>query len=244
MQLGRTTSNRFWVALCLTLLVHAIVLSAFWMQPAGTSRIETSDFVDVEFAEMNFAQAELPSLEEQLQSRLDERIANLVSDANASTASDRKSTSAGAEEREMADEVEAELRAMEQAEFDRLAAQKKEFGLEGVPDDGEHTEVNTLSEWDKRYDGKVIVSYDAINRNHVHLPVPGYLCLRSGTVVVEVLIGLDGTVEKTQVVQSSEGEGAECMEEVAMKAARRTVFNPRNDVDQTGTITYRFVAQR
>ena len=150
------------------------------------------------------------------------------------TASDRKSTSAGAEEREMADEVEAELRAMEQAEFDRLAAQKKEFGLEGVPDDGEHTEVNTLSEWDKRYDGKVIVSYDAINRNHVHLPVPGYLCLRSGTVVVEVLIGLDGTVEKPRVVQSSEGEGAECMEEVAMKAARRIGLQCAHDVDQDG----------
>ena len=75
----------------------------------------------------------------------------------------------------MAEEVEAELRAMEQAEFERLAADQKDFGLEGVPDDGQNGRVNTLSGWDQRYEGRVIVSYDGEPQAciaHPRLPMP------------------------------------------------------------------------
>ena len=232
MQAESDTSNRFWVSLSLTLLVHLIVLVILWAQPAGITRAETADFVDVEFTEMNFALAELPTLEEQLQGKLNERVANLVSDVNASVSSDRRSTFADETEQSMAKEVEAELRAMEQAEFARLSAQEKEFELEGVPDDGQNNDINTLSEWDKRYEGEVVVSYDVQGRNHQYLPVPGYLCLTAGKVVIQVTLSSDGSVQKAMVTQSIEGDAAECMEGVALKAARRSVFDMKSQDDQ------------
>jgi TonB family protein len=154
----------------------------------------------------------------------------------------RQSTSAQDEAR-MAEEVEAELRAMEQAEFDRLAREEKDFGLEGVPDDGQNGQVNTLTGWDERYEGRVIVSYDVANRKHVYLPIPGYQCLEAGKVVVEVEIARDGSVIKARVVQSVVGDAAVCLNDAALKYARRSVFETRTDADQVGTITYEFVAQ-
>ena len=110
-----------------------------------------------------------------------------------------QSTSARDEVR-MAEEVEAELRAMEQAEFERLAADQKDFGLEGVPDDGQNGQVNTLSGWDQRYEGRHRVV--RCGEPQAHVAIPGYQCLEAGKVVVEVDIARDD-VTKARVVQSA-----------------------------------------
>ena len=62
-------------------------------------------------------------------------------------------------------------------------------------------------------------------------------------VVVEVEIARDGSVTKAQVVQSAVGEAEACLNTAALKYARRSVFETRTEVDQSGTITYEFVAQ-
>lgn len=235
-------SQRFWVAMVLTLSLHALVLFVLWMQSAGRYAAAANAFIPVEFAEWEAAESVAPNLEQQLRAQMESRVSNLVADANASASSERQSTSAQDEAR-MAEEVEAELRAMEQAEFERLAADQKDFGLEGVPDDGQNGQVNTLSGWDQRYEGRVIVSYDVANRKHVYLPIPGYQCLEAGKVVVEVEIARDGSVTKARVVQSAVGEAEACLNTAALKYARRSVFETRTEVDQSGTITYEFVAQ-
>jgi len=235
-------SQRFWVAMVLTLSLHALVLFILWMQPAGRYATAANAFIPVEFAEIEAVERATQTLEQQLRAQMESRVSNLVADANASASSVRQSTSAQDEAR-MAEEVEAELRAMEQAEFDRLAREEKDFGLEGVPDDGQNGQVNTLTGWDERYDGRVIVSYDVANRKHVYLPIPGYQCLEAGKVVVEVEIARDGSVIKARVVQSVVGDAAVCLNDAALKYARRSVFETRTDADQVGTITYEFVAQ-
>ena len=154
-------SQRFWVAMVLTLSLHAMALFFLWMQPAGRYAAAANAFIPVEFADLQAAESVAPTLEQQLRAQMESRVSNLVADANASASSEIQSTSAQ-EEARMAQEVQAELRAMEQAEFERLAANQKDFGLEGVPDDGQNGQVNTLTGWDQRYDGRVIVSYDVV----------------------------------------------------------------------------------
>lgn len=234
--------QRFWVAMVLTLSLHALVLFILWMQPAGHYAAAASAFIPVEFADLETAETTAPTLEQQLLAQMESRVSNLVADANATASAELQSTGARDEAR-MAEEVEAELRAMEQAEFQRLAAEEKDFGLEGVPDDGEAGQINTLTGWDQRYDGRVIVSYDVVNRKHVYLPIPGYQCLEAGKVVVEVEIARDGEVTKARVVQSAVGNAEACLNAAALNYARRSVFETRTDVDQSGTITYEFVAQ-
>ena len=206
-------SERFWVAMVLTLSLHALVLFVLWMQPAGRYAVAANAFIPVEFADLEAAESVAPTFEQQLRAQMESRVSNLV----------------------------AELRAMEQAEFERLAADQKDFGLEMVPDDGQNGQVNTLSGWDQRYEGRVIVSYDVANRRHVYLPIPGYQCLEAGKVVVEVEIARDGSVTKARLVQSAVGEAEACLNTAALKYALRSEF--RTGVDQSGTITYEFVAQ-
>ena len=235
-------SERFWVAMVLTLSLHALVLFVLWMQPAGRYAVAANAFIPVEFADLEAAESVAPTFEQQLRAQMESRVSNLVADANASASSEMQSISAQDEAR-MAEEVTAELRAMEQAEFERLAADQKDFGLEMVPDDGQNGQVNTLSGWDQRYEGRVIVSYDVANRRHVYLPIPGYQCLEAGKVLVEVEIARDGSVTKARVVQSAVGVAEACLNTAALKYALRSVFELRTGVDQSGTITYEFVAQ-
>ena len=234
---GAESGNRFWVALTLTLAIHALVLVVLWLQPAGVSQASSDFFVAVEFSEVTLPSGAEPTLEERLRGVMEEKVANLVGDASAEVSNVRQSTSS------MAAEVEAELRAFEQVEFDRLAEEKKDFGLAGVPDDGNNEEVSTLSEWDKRYEGQVIVSYDIPLRKHTYLPIPGYMCLQAGTIVVAVEVSRDGRVRQAEVSETVAGDAAACMEEVALKSALRSTFKVTSGVDQSGTITYTFVAQ-
>ena len=234
--------QRFWWAMVLTLSLHALVLFVLWLQPAGRYAAAADAFIPVEFADFESVDAPMPTLEEQLRTEMEARVTNLVADANAAGSEELQSTSA-ADANQMAAEVEADLRAMEQAEFERLAAEEKDFGLEGVPDDGQNDRINTLSGWDQRYEGRVIVSYDVENRKHVSLPIPGYQCLESGRVVVAVEIAPNGEVTKARVASGASGDGGACLNEAALKYANRSVFQVRTAGAQSGTITYEFVAQ-
>lgn len=234
--------QRFWWAMVLTLSLHALVLFVLWLQPAGRYAAAADAFIPVEFADFESVDAPMPTLEDQLRAEMEARVTNLVADANAAGSEELQSTTA-ADANQMAAEVEAELRAMEQAEFERLAAEEKDFGLEGVPDDGQNNRINTLSGWDQRYEGRVIVSYDVEDRKHVSLPIPGYQCLESGRVVVAVEIAPNGEVTKARVASGASGDGGACLNEAALKYASRSVFQVRTAGAQSGTITYEFVAQ-
>ena len=86
--------QRFWVAMVLTLSLHALVLFVLWMLPTGRHAAAANAFIPVEFAEWEAAESVAPTLEQQLRAQMESRVSNLVADANASASSDRQSTSA------------------------------------------------------------------------------------------------------------------------------------------------------
>ena len=56
-------SQRFWVAMVLTLSLHALVLFVLWMQPAGRYAAAANVFIPVEFADWEAAESVAPTLD-------------------------------------------------------------------------------------------------------------------------------------------------------------------------------------
>ena len=84
---------------------------------------------------------------------------NVRANASAKTSSEARSSADGQmDESELAAEVEAELRAMEAAEFERLAADEKEFETRGGRCPASTGEPN-LRKRDAQYDGLVTVRF-------------------------------------------------------------------------------------
>lgn len=93
------------------------------------------------------------------------------------------------------------------------------------------------------YSGESNIVYYLENRFHLRMPVPVYLAQRGGTVVVSIQVDRDGRVRSAKVQNA--GVARKELEELALKAARNTLFNvdPKAPALQSGTIHYTFVAQ-
>ena len=105
----------------------------------------------------------------------------------------------------MAAEVEEELRQMEQAEFERLAAEEKEFETAGLADVESQQVGQSFDAWDAQYDGLVTVRYSLKGRSGRDLDVPGYLC--EGGAMVEVAIEVDPSGRVVQAVLKGGSRG-------------------------------------
>lgn len=250
----RVSRQQFWTAMTITLALHATVLIILAFQPVQNGRSASAEFVAVDFVSASVLEpAKEQSMEQMIQARLNERVANLAANEHSERVQDRLSTASATDIQSLTESVEAELRAMEQAEFERLAADKKDFGLEGVPDDGISDAVQTLTEWDKRYDGQVTVSYDVGGRKHRNLPVPGYKCRVAGLVAIAIKVAPDGrviqskikSVELGSVANQSgvEPDASGCIASAALKSAAASIFVAVSNGPSSGVINYRFLAQ-
>lgn len=246
--------HQFWVAVTITLILHAAVLFALSLQPLRSEPAASDQFVAVDFIDdAVFGQVQEQTLEELMQSRLNERVANLAANEAAQRSDDRRSTTMQNDITGLSESVENELRAMEQAEFERLAQEKKEFDLRGVPDDGASGEVSTLKEWDKRYEGQVTVSYDLGGRLHRKLPVPGYKCQVAGAVSIAITVAPNGGVSSAEIESvtalNAKGkplrvsESNDCIARAALESARASIFEATADNETSGLLNYRFLAQ-
>jgi hypothetical protein len=251
---GQGAKNRFLVAITATLALHAFVLILMSFQPVRSGDGSRAEFIAVEFAD----DGQLDEIKEQtmeslIQDRLNERVANLAANEHSQRTEDRRSSSSQEDIQELEASVDAELRALEKAEFERLAAEKKEFDLEGVPDDGAQGQIQTLSEWDKRYDGQVTVSYDLDGRMHRKLPVPGYRCKVAGSVSIIIKVTSQGRVIHAKIasVQLASPLGDEgmisdmddCIASAALESAQASSFEAVEGDASMGTLIYRFLAQ-
>lgn len=225
-------------AIALTLAIHAMVLLVLWWPTWGSTPPATR-YAEVGLME-ELVDVETQTLEERLRAGIEGQVANLQSDARAVTASELRSTSG----REMAEAVEAELRAFEAAEMARLAAEAKDFGLEGVPE-VEQGEVETLAGWDAQYDGNVTVKFDLAGRRAKHLDVPGYRCQGGAEVVVQIEVDRKGAVRSAALSPALAAQLAPCFAESALESARRSSFyiEPTAEPVTRGTLTYIFVPQ-
>jgi hypothetical protein len=95
------------------------------------------------------------------------------------------------------------------------------------------------------YKGPTRIFYDLAGRNHLHLPIPIYLCQGSGKVMLNIQVNQQGDVLKAQIAQSESTTADPCLVETAVNTALLSRFNPdyKSPKIQNGTITYIFVAQ-
>jgi hypothetical protein len=226
-------------AIALTLAVHATVLGGMvWWDLASPK-------AQVRYAEVGLLEEPMEwvaprSMEEELRAAMEGRIANVRSDASKSRVAERVNSGSQA----MREAVEAELRAFEAAEMARLAAEEKDFGLEGVPKVDDR-EVETLTGWDAQYDGDVTVTYDVPGRRAKKLDVPGYRCQGGAKVVIAVEVTRAGEVRSAEVIGDLALELEDCFVQAALQSARRSTFYIDNETRSVtrGTLTYRFVPQ-
>ncbi len=145
--------------------------------------------------------------------------------------------------------VEEDLRALEQAEFERLAEERKERG--------EEIEMPQLdpSKWDKerymekaaepvRVEGATTVWHDLQGRVRAN-DVPGYLCRTQGRVAIRVSVDRSGTVLKADFDAARSATVDDCMLEHALRSAKRARFNaaPGSQDPQNGTVFFLFLSQ-
>ena len=94
------------------------------------------------------------------------------------------------------------------------------------------------------YTGESNIVYYLENRYHRRLPIPVYLSLGGGKIIVDITVNRQGTVIQAEP-RKSPGIRDEQLYLYAQAAASRTVFNaePSAPEPQKGTIHYTFVAQ-
>ncbi len=176
------------------------------------------------------------------------QVTNQASNSTAATSAD-KPLSRAAQER-MSESVERDLHNLEQAEFGRLAEERKAQGKEiTVPelDPSKFDKRNYMEKPPKpvKVEGLTTVSYDLKGRAHLVLDVPAYLCKGSGKIVVQVAVDRSGVVAKAELDPAASSTVTGCMAENALQSAANARFTSAANAaqPQRGTITYIFLAQ-
>jgi outer membrane biosynthesis protein TonB len=109
----------------------------------------------------------------------------------------------------------------------------------------EKEEPKKSQEMAANYKGPTRIYYDLPGRTHTYLPLPIYLCQGSGKVVLSIEVNQRGDVEKAQIIEGESTTADACLVETAVTTALMSRFNPdiKSQKNQTGTLTYIFVAQ-
>ena len=228
-----------------TLLLHTLLLFALtvWSIRSTPREDEVSDLrmevIDPEVAEELLAQMEreLAGIPEEVKNL----SSNITAEANRPTYNAER----------LAQRVESDLRDLEQAEFDRLAEERRERGEEiSIP------ELDP-SKWDKeqymdkavepvKVEGATTVWHDLKDRAERYIHAPAYVCRGAGLVVVAVEVDREGQVRKATIDAGRTNTPDECMLDHALRSAQQARFHPRTQAQdrQTGAIYYRFLPQK
>ncbi|HPF89812.1 MAG: hypothetical protein H6592_00645 [Flavobacteriales bacterium] len=149
----------------------------------------------------------------------------------------------------LAERVENDLKAMEQAEFDRLAQERRDQGKEIVIPELDPTKWNkeqymkTAAE-PVKVEGATTVWHDLKGRTREN-DVPGYLCKEMGRVAVAISVDRQGRVVKADHDAARSQNADACMLEHAMASAKRARFSaqPTASEPQNGTLYFLFMPQ-
>jgi hypothetical protein len=227
-----------------TMLLFVLTMARVYRHPETATANELQVMLD------------LPPLEEQ-DPMTDERPPSPASAAdvtnrtsNATAEPDRSPPMSSAARARMGQRVEEDLRNLEQAEFDKLAEERRAQGKEvTVPqlDPSKFDKRNYLEKPTKpvKVEGLTTVSYDLAGRSDIVLEVPAYLCKGSGTVAVLVAVDAAGNVRRSELDPARTTTRDECMVEHALASAAGARFTRSSTAPdpQRGTITYIFLPQ-
>ncbi|MFN8241652.1 MAG: energy transducer TonB, partial [Bacteroidales bacterium] len=106
-------------------------------------------------------------------------------------------------------------------------------------------EIRKSDELASRYSGPTRIYYNLAGRIHTYLPIPIYKCEGSGKVVLAITVTPSGEVTEAKIITGESTATDQCLFETATRTARLTRFNADAAIsrNQTGTLTYLFVAQ-
>lgn len=226
-----------------TLTLHSSLLFLFSLStlrtiPEKATMAETYvEIIPPQEVEQFIQRIEHPELTENMQ------VTNATSNITAQT------SMSSASQARMAESVESDLKAMEQAEFDRLAQERRDQGKEVVIPELDPTKWNKELYMKNaaepvKVEGATTVWHDLKGRTRQD-DVPGYLCKDLGRVAIAIQVDRNGRVTKAEV-DPSRSEGADdCMLEHAMTSALRARFNGSSSAPdpQKGTLYFLFLSQ-
>ncbi len=190
-----------------------------------------------------------PSEVEQFIQRIEHPELTQTSVTNATSNITAQTSMSRASQARMTEAVESDLKAMEQAEFERLAQERRDQGKEIVIPELDR------SKWNKelymknaaepvKVEGATTVWHDLKGRTRED-DVPGYLCKELGRVAISISVDPHGRVTKAELDPTRSESADECMLEHAMASARRARFNSLGTAPdpQKGTLYFLFLAQ-
>lgn len=227
-----------------TLMLHTFLMFGFAMSKVGGKEDRAAQPPPLEL-ELEAPPPEPTPEELQQQEELAAQdLQNRVSDMNADPA---RALSSTARDR-ITESVEEDLKALEQAEFQRLAEQRT---LEGkdivVPtlDPTKFDKKNYLKESPRavKVEGNVTVRVNVPGRENTSVDVPAYLCKGRGQVLVRVSVDRSGAVTKAEVDPSGTNTTDDCLLSHAVESATGARFASAGSGPSPGTIQYTFVAQ-
>ena len=237
------TERAVWQAAIAALLVHVValgILDRWGRLPAA----EAQPYAQVDF--VDFEDLETRTMEEAVRDRLEARMTNVSADARARTGENvRRSL---AEREALSEEVEAELRAFEQAAFDALSEGRTDPSQGVSHPDRDEGPIEHYDGWDERVAGQVTAEYDLEGRKALNLNIPGYRCRGGGVVRLAIVVSPGGNVMEAAVLSTTSDGGevmAVCFETEALRSVRQCRFQSKAEAPrrQSGTLSYRFIAQ-
>ncbi len=227
-----------------TLVLHTLFLFMLTVWSIRTTpREDQISEMRIEVVDEEVAQEILDQIEREL-AGIPEEVVNKSSNITA------ESTRPNYSPEKLAERVENDLRSLEQAEYDRLAEERRARGEEiTIP------ELDP-SKWDKeqymdkavepvKVEGATTVWHDLKGRAERYIHAPAYVCKGSGLVVVNVVVDRDGTVRKAELDMNRTNTPDECMLDHALRSAQSARFAAYSSAPdkQGGAIYYRFLAQ-
>ncbi|MBL8001111.1 MAG: hypothetical protein JNL05_04035 [Flavobacteriales bacterium] len=232
-----------------SLMLHTTVLFYFAFQDLRSEPEEHErSELRVEVAPP-ISEEEFERIEQQIVTGQPVEVKALSSNVTAQYSAPR--LSARTQER-MAEAVEEDLRAMEQAEFDRLRAERAARGEDiEVPEldptrwDPQRYEQQQNAPKPVRVEGVAMVEYDLQDRSDQYLHRPGFQCRSGGVVLIRVQVGADGRVQRAELDASASSTSDDCLVEKALGSARSARFNRSASAPdpQKGWIKYTFLSQ-
>ncbi|HZW62314.1 MAG TPA: energy transducer TonB [Flavobacteriaceae bacterium] len=91
---------------------------------------------------------------------------------------------------------------------------------------------------------KSTMHYSLVDREHLYLPTPVYLCENGGKIVVNITVNANGDVIQAGINQSY-ASADDCLKEYALDYAKKARFTPdASKPEQLGAITFYFIGKR
>jgi len=228
-----------------TLTVHSMVLFFLTLMTVPTEAVSEATLeLDMEV----MTPEEIQAIDERTGQQVEgptTQVTNLTSNITAS----QQQVARYFNSQRLGEKVESDLRAFEQAEFERLAQERR--------DRGEEVDMPQLdpSKWNKelymekaaepvKVEGATTVWHDLQGRVREN-DVPGYLCKQEGRVAVTVTVDVGGQVTKADLDAARSANADECMIEHALRSSRRARFSSNSTAPdpQKGTIFFLFLRQ-